>query len=149
MAHLKEKALSGAADEVGKFSQSAFNKALNQIGDRKLAIFFSPEEIAQLKATGRAASYMQAQPVGSAVNNSNSGALMLGRGYDVARAVASKIPFGQQLVVDPLRNIDISLSQRAAQNIRPGLLAPVERPPVSQGLLLPALTYGGGLLASP
>lgn len=149
LAHLKDKALNGSADEVGKFSQSAYNKALGSIGDRKLAVFFSPEEISELKALGRVASYMQAQPVGSAVNNSNSGALMLGRGYDVARAIASKIPFGQAAIVDPLRQIDISLSQRAAQNLKPGLLAQTEKVPVSQGLLLPALTYGGGLLATP
>lgn len=144
LAHIKEKALGGAADEVGKFSQSAFNKALNQIGDRKLSLFFTPEEIANLRMTGRVASYMQTQPVGSAVNNSNSGALLIGRGIDLL----NKIPGGQTFIGQPLQNINISMQQRAAQNIAPGLLAAQPRAPLSQGLLAPGLAFGG-LLAAP
>lgn len=147
LSHLKDKALSGSADEVGKFSQSAFNKALNSIGDAKLRMFFSPQEIEQLRANGRVASYMQVQPVGSAVNNSNSGALMLGSGYDWLNAVAGKIPFGKQVVIDPLRSIDISLSQRQAQNTIPALLNPQARQPMPM-LLAPAFSYGG-LLSAP
>lgn len=145
--HLKSRAINGSADEVGKFSQSAFNKAMKQIGDRKLSLFFTPEEILKLKANGRVASYMQVQPVGSAVNNSNSGALMLGGGYDWLNAVAGKIPFGKQVVVDPLRSIDISLSQRKAQNTVPALLNPQPKQPIPM-LLAPAMSMGG-LLAAP
>lgn len=148
LAHLKGKATSDAADEVAKFSQSGFNRALNQIGERKLSLFFTPEEIAQLQANGRVASYMQVQPVGSAVNNSNSGALMLGRGYDWINAVASKVPFGKQAISDPLRSLDITLSQLQAQNITPALRAPRVGPvaplvPLASGLAI------GGLLAAP
>lgn len=145
LAHLKDKALNGAADEVGKFSQSAFNKALNQIGDRKLGLFFSPEELSQLRMTGRVASYMQNQPVGSAVNNSNSGALLLGKGIDVL----NKLPFVGPLTGPALQNINISMQQRAAQNVLPGLLAPQSRPPLMSGLLAPAAAFSGGLLAPP
>ncbi len=145
LAHLKEKALNGAADEVGKFSQSAFNKALNQIGDRKLSLFFSPEELQQVRMLGRVASYMQNQPVGSAVNNSNSGALLLGKGIDLL----NKIPGGQTFIGQPLQNISISMQQRAAQNVAPGLLAAQPRQPMASGLLNPALGFTGGLLAAP
>lgn len=147
LASLKEKALSGAPDEVGKFSQSAFNKALNQVGERKLSMLFTPEELTALRANARVASYMQVQPVGSAVNNSNSGALMLGQGYDWINAVASKVPFGKQVVIDPLRSIDVSLSQMQAQNIMPAL---VNRQPGSllPGLMGPGVAMGG-LLAAP
>jgi hypothetical protein len=147
LSHLKNKALSGASDEVGKFSQSAFNKAMREIGDDKLRIFFSPEEITQLHANGRVASYMQVQPIGSAVNNSNSGALMLGKGFDWLNSVASHIPMGRQLVIDPLRSLDITLSQRQAQNLTPSLLNPTPRQAVP-GLLGPAMSMGG-LLAAP
>jgi len=143
LAHLKEKALNGAADEVGKFSQSAFNKALMNIGDRKLNVFFSPEEIAQIKAMGRVASYMQNQPVGSAVNNSNSGALLLGRGIDAL----NKIPIIGPMAGPALQNINVSLQQRAAQNIAPGLLA---QNPRQASRIAPLLLPGfaaGGLLA--
>ena len=148
VAHLKEKALSGAADEVGKFSQSAFNKALRDIGDRKLSLFFSPEEIRQLQAVGRVASYAQVQPVGSAVNNSNSGALLLGRGYDALMGLANKAPVLGPMLVPPIRNIEVAVRNQQAQNVIPGLLAPVQRPPVGQGLLLPGMAMGG-LLAAP
>lgn len=70
--YLKQKALNGASDEVGVFSQSAYNKALNSLGDAKLNALFPPEQVAQLKQIGRVASYIQAQPAGSAVNNSNT-----------------------------------------------------------------------------
>lgn len=144
MNHLKEKALSGASDEVGKFSQSAYNKALNQIGDRKLALFFSPEEIQQMRTVGRVSSYMQNQPVGSAVNNSNSGALLLGRGIDLL----NHVPVIGPMVGPALQNMNITMQQRAAQNVLPGLLTPMERQPISRGLLSPSLAMGG-LLSAP
>lgn len=143
--HLKDKALGGAADEVGKFSQSAYNKALSQIGDKKLALFFQPEEIENLKRVGRVASYTQVQPVGSAVNNSNSGALLLGRGLDMMR----NIPVLGPMVSPAVQNVRATLQQRAAENVAPGLLGPVQRDPVMRGLLNPALAYTGGLLAPP
>lgn len=143
--HLKDKALGGAADEVGKFSQSAYNKALSQIGDKKLALFFQPEEIENLKRVGRVASYTQVQPVGSAVNNSNSGALLLGRGLDMMR----NIPVVGPMVSPAVQNVRATLQQRAAENVAPGLLGPVQREPVMRGLLNPALAYTGGLLAPP
>jgi hypothetical protein len=145
LAHLKDKALGGASDEVGKFSQSAFNRELNKIGDRKLSLFFSPEELAQLRTVGRVASYMQNQPVGSAVNNSNSGALLLGKGIDVL----NNIPVIGPLAGPALQNINITMQQRAAQNVAPGLLALQPRPPLASGLLNPALGFSGGLLAAP
>lgn len=145
LSHLKDKALNGAADEVGKFSQSAYNKALNQIGDRKLSLFFTPEELAELRTVGRVASYMQNQPVGSAVNNSNSGALLLGKGLDVLNS----IPVIGPLAGPALQNINISMQQRAAQNVLPGLLAQQSRPSLASGLLAPAAAFSGGLLAPP
>lgn len=75
--YLKSKALSGAEDEVGRFSQSGYNKALKSIGETKLRQLFPAEEVAQLKSIGNVASYIQAQPAGSAVNNSNTGAAVM------------------------------------------------------------------------
>lgn len=147
--HIKKQAIGGAADETGKVSQSALNAVLHKIGDEKLRLFFSPEEVASLRANGRVATYMQNQPIGSAVNNSNSGALVLGRSADMVGTLAKKLPFGQQVVADPLRNINIAISQRQAQNVLPGLLAEQPKPPFAQGLLLPAMAVGGGLLATP
>lgn len=146
VAHLKEKALNRGADEVGKFSQSAYNKALQELSrGGKLELFFSPEEIAQLQRLGRVTSYAQAQPIGSAVNNSNSGALLLGRGIDAL----DKMPFIGPMVAPALKNIDVSIQQRAAQNVGKGLLAPQQPISPRAGLLAPVTAYSGGLLAPP
>jgi hypothetical protein len=144
VADLKSKALSGAADEVGKFSQSAFNKALNALGERKLSILFTPEELQALRTNARVASLMQAQPVGSAVNNSNSGALLLGRGLDAL----NKLPIIGPNVVPALKNIEISMGNRQAQNLMPGLLVEQARRPMAGGLIGPTVAMGG-LLAAP
>lgn len=146
--YIKKQALSGATDEVGKVSQSALNSVLRNIGDEKLRLFFSPEEIAQLHSASRVASYVQVQPIGSAVNNSNSGAMLLGKGYDTLKALAGKIPGGQSLILNPLNNVEISMQNRQAQNVIPGLLMNQPQPPMGRGLLLPAAAMGG-LLASP
>jgi hypothetical protein len=143
VAHLKEKALNGAADEVGKFSQSAFNKALKDLGP-KLDIFFTKSEIDQLSSMGRAASYMQHQPVGSAVNNSNSGALLFGRGMDLL----DKIPMAGPWIAPPIRNIQVSMGNRAAQNVAQSLLQKQPQQPFINGLLAPGVAMGG-LLAAP
>lgn len=143
LAHLKSKAINDAADEVGKFSQSAFNKELNKIGLEKLRIFFTPEEITRLQANGRVASYMQVQPVGSAVNNSNSGALMAAKVSDWL----SMVPFAGPLVAPSVKGIGLSIGQRQAQNVTPSLLLPTPRQ-AGSGLLGPGVAMGG-LLAAP
>ena len=93
LTHLKDRALGGRSDETGTFGAATYNKTLKEIGDKKLELFFSPEEIGELKRLGRVAEYTTLQPKGSAVNNSNSGALMLGAGIDVlAHSVGMGFP---------------------------------------------------------
>lgn len=74
VAYLKDKALSGASDETGTFSQSGFKRALDKIGDNKLLALFDADQVAQLRMVSRVASNAQSQPAGSAVNNSNTAA---------------------------------------------------------------------------
>lgn len=145
IANLKEKALSGSADEVGKFSQSAFNRALNKIGDRKLSLLFTEEELGRLRMTGRVASYAQNQPVGSAVNNSNSGSLVVGQALDMLR----NVPILGPNIGQPLQNLNVSIQQRAAQNVLPGLLAAQPKQPLLPGLITPGIGFSGGLLSAP
>lgn len=142
--HLKSKAVNGAADETAKFSQSAFNKALNDIGERKLALLFTPEEVRALRNNGRVAALMQSQPVGSAVNNSNSGALLLGKGLDFL----DKMPIVGPMVTPALKNIQISYGNSQAQKVLPGLLADQNNQPAWQKMLAPSAAIGG-LLAAP
>ena len=105
--HLKKAALNRASDEVGTFSQSAYNKALQAIGVKKLQVFFGPEEVAKLQQLGRAASYLQVQPKGSAVANSNSPAGI----FQVLDRLGSGVPvlgsmvrgYGKRLAEDEVR----------------------------------------------
>lgn len=144
--YLKKQSLGGASDEVGKFSQSAYNKALASIGDRKLTLLFTPEEVNMLKATGRAASYMQVQPTGSAINNSNSGALVLGKAGDAVEGAIKVVPFGEPLS-ELLRGARLSMSTRNVRDVPNSLLMQKPQNPLVPRGLLPATVYGGGLLA--
>jgi hypothetical protein len=138
--HLKRAALNGAADEVGNFSQAAYNKALRDIGDRKLQLFFTPDEVARLHAVGRVASYLQAQPKGSAVNNSNSGAMLAGNLLDWVGTAASRLPLGLKDTISGTIN-----STQAARAMRPAnaLAIPNQAPPVlPQNLLMAPAIYG-------
>ena len=143
LSHLKARALNGAADEVGNFSQSAFNKELSKIGERKLALFFSPEEIRQLQALGRVSSYTQFQPRGSAVNNSNSGALLGGIGLDFLSKLASRAPLGLN---DTITGVINGSQARQAMTPGRGLLTP-QAPTSFADAVGPQLLLGTGLLA--
>lgn len=101
LTHLKDRALGGRSDEVGTFGAATYNKTLKEIGDKKLALFFSPEEIGELKRLGRVAEYTTVQPKGSAVNNSNSGALVLGAGIDLLASATglAGMPVGATLAI--------------------------------------------------
>lgn len=143
VAHLKSAATNGT-DDVVKFSSAAYTKALNNIGVRKLAAFFSPEQIAELRSVGRVGTLMQAQPVGSAVNNSNSGALLLGRGLDALDRVSGRLPLGlDNLIQGTVRGVQ----QTNALSVPGALVAPTQQENALARLLGVPLIYGG-LLAN-
>lgn len=96
--HLRD-AATNSTDDITKFSNDAYRRALRDIGDEKLSVFFDRDQVAQLKAIGDAGKYMQAQPAGSAVNNSNSGALVLGRGLEVLERLANYVPLGGRDII--------------------------------------------------
>ena len=116
--YLKTKALSGATDEVGNFSQSAYNKTISSIGERKLAMFFSPVEVQQLKAIGRVASYEQVQPSGSAVNNSNTATTLIG----FLDRIGRKIPGVSELILDPVKGVATNIRASRSLNAPKSLL---------------------------
>jgi hypothetical protein len=141
--YLKSEALNGASDEVGTFSQSGFNKAFDAIGERKLRMFFTPEEIDRLKAVGRVAAYEQKDPVGSAVNRSNSAAGIYGiLDRIISSPVLSKIPFARMAIQEPAENIVIGMQSKKA------LTAP-NALPVGQRTREPLQLEGSGLMLSP
>ena len=68
---LKDKA--GIVNESGNFSQAGYNKALKKLDDvNNLNAIFNPEASTQLKTLGNVSKYVQFQPKGSFVNNSNT-----------------------------------------------------------------------------
>jgi hypothetical protein len=93
--HLKGAATNNT-DDITKFSNDAYRRAMRDIGEDKLRVFFNQEEMQHLTDLGDAAKYMQAQPSGSAVNNSNTAAMALGRGMDWLEKMASASPIGGQ-----------------------------------------------------
>jgi hypothetical protein len=145
VSHLRSAATNGTED-VTKFSPASYNKALQTIGERKLqALGFSAEEIATLQSVGRASTLMKAQPTGTAVNNSNSGALLLGRAMSMLDSVAGRLPLGLDTTIQgTLRGFQ----QGQAMSVPRALL----EAPESMGLLnrlgMPAV-YGGLLAAQP
>ena len=69
--YLKEK--SGIIDDKGNFSQANYNKALRNLDNmNNLNIVMDGEAAGQLKTLGNVAGYIQNQPKGSFVNNSNT-----------------------------------------------------------------------------
>jgi hypothetical protein len=138
--YLRSKATNGTED-IAKFSSHAYEKALQGLAD-KLPAFFSREEIQQLRYIGEAGRYMQAQPAGSAVNNSNSGALLIGRGLDALQSMTGKLPFGLN---DSLGGMFQGYQQRQAlspANALGQMLAPIERQSPLKALALGSSAAG-------
>ncbi len=151
MAYLKRAALGkGGTDEAGNFSASNFNGAMNEIGDLKLRLFFTPEQIAQLKAVGRVAQYETFQPRGSAVNNSNSAAALGGWFVDALEKIGQsslvgRIPMGDSLIRTPAKNWSAQIGVNAAMDP----YAAASRSAVPQSGRLADLLGPGLLLSAP
>ena len=69
---IKAKALSGAQDETGAFSQAGFNRALQSIGREKIAAVVGQSKANNLFALGRVAELTMKQPANATVSSSNS-----------------------------------------------------------------------------
>lgn len=140
LAHLKSKATSGKPDEAMTFSQSGYNNAFMGIGERKLRMFFTKPEIDKMKAVGRVAMYEQIQPSGSAVNNSNTAAMAIGRLFD---GILQKVPFGEAALSAPAKNIVTTVQGRNITNVPNALNMPQVKTPLAQRLPLPLLMTPG------
>lgn len=131
LAHLKSKALNGKPDEAMTFSQSGYNNAFSAIGERKLRMFFSRSDIDRMKAVGRVALYEQNQVSGSAVNNSNSGALAVAKVFDwlANSKIVNSLPFGQAAIGAPAKNIATNIQGAGISSVPNALLAPKAKKP--------------------
>lgn len=153
--HLKDAAIGKGNDvATSNFSGRQWTSALASIGDKKLGLFFAPDEVETLKAIGRVGTVETFQPRGSAVNNSNTAAGVANLVQGAAKhlvPLANKVPFGSAAISAPLDNITISLLERGATQVPRSLIArplPQQPPPgLLDPLLLPML--GTGALLPP
>lgn len=118
-----------------KFSSAGMQDAFKAIGDRKWAMFFTPQEISQIKSAINVGRYMQSQPIGSAVNNSNTGAMIWGRISDVLLK-GSKAPVLGPLVAAPLRSAAIDMQGRQLADVANALTPLAQRKPLPVSPLL-------------
>jgi hypothetical protein len=142
VAFIKNKATGGSADEVANFSPKNYSNALKTIGDDKLAMFFSKEDIDMLKAIGRVASYEKFQPTGAAVNNSNTAPALMSLLQKVADSpIVRRIPI-VNLAGDSVK--DAVVSAKASKALAPAKALAVKAPkPKSEKAPLASL-YGLG-----
>lgn len=144
--YLKKGATGGAPDDVANFSASGFRQALRSIGDEKMALFFSPQEIAQLQAASRVAGFTLVQQRGTAVGNSNSGAVVTAGALDFLERLASRMPIGRETIQGSVRGVQ----QRQALDPSGVLVSPPITPQM-RGLLQssPSPAAFGLLLSAP
>lgn len=76
-AHLRRAAFGENPTGDATFSPNRYMQTLRQLGGQRLGAFFSPDEIQQMSTIGRVASYINSQPAGAAVNNSNTGSAVM------------------------------------------------------------------------
>jgi len=137
LGHLKAKSLNGMPEETGNFGSKAYMDSLAAIGERKLRLFFQPEEINQLKALGRVSRYEQFQPAGGAVNNSNTAGAIGGRVERLIKNIPVASPLVRQYLAEPVQNISIGLQSGRALDVPRTLAGPRQQVPASQrGLML-------------
>lgn len=121
--HLKTKSTGDVGDEFAKFSQSGYNKALNQIGNKKLKVLFSADEIKHLRTIGNVGKQIQNEPLGASVNRSNTGAAIAN-----LLSRAGKIPLAQ-MVADPIQRGMVQ--RQVGQALNPQLTMPQQIPGLS------------------
>lgn len=111
-AHLKKAAFGADAAGDGGFAVARYNNALNAIGTNKLGAFFSPEEIAQLKAAGRVMAYIGQRPAGAVDNTSGTAGAVFNLLNDLSGKVGN-FP-GINIATDSYRRYSNSVAANAA-----------------------------------
>ena len=106
-AHLNRAAFGENTTGDKVFSAERFSKTLRTIGESKMAAFFTPAEIDQIKILGRVGAYIHQAPPGSAVNSSNTASAMMN--------LAGRIP-GMPAVVSVAQAAKGAINNRAAVN---------------------------------
>ncbi len=109
---IKNKALSGASDETGTFSQAAYNKTLQSIGRAKLGAVLGKQRTEELFKIGRVAENMIRSPGQAAVNRSNTSSTLMNM---LARS--TNIPIIGPNITRPIDSL--MMNQRVGQSLAP------------------------------
>lgn len=132
----------GKADsDTVKFTSAGLKAAFDQIGERKLRLFFDAREVQQIRSAINVARYSQSQPIGSAVNNSNSAAMLIGRMMTALINAGTAVPVAGPLIAQPLQRATVSVQGMSAARV-PNSLAlqmPPEPFPLNPLIALPLL----------
>lgn len=122
--HLRDKA--GVVREGGNFSQAGYNKALTNLDNmNNLNVVMDGNTANQLKTLGNVAGYIQHQPKGSFVNNSNSTVAYLAEKAAGALETAGNVIGGGKVGL-PIGTMvrgkaqEIKAAQAAKQSLKPG-----------------------------
>lgn len=149
LAHLREKAIN---PNGGQFSGAGLNKALEALGDQKLALIFGPDQAAQLRSLARAALDATYQPPYAAVNASNTAPMLMslierGRGVagvnlplglnEAAQASAARSGYARQLA-----EALAARGRAPAAQVSPRLARSAEELALALRAAAPPATYG-------
>ena len=127
VSYIKFKSTAGNLDNTtAKISSSAMDKVFGKNGlitNKKLELLFNKDEIAKLNAIKNVIKYETTQPVGSAVNNSNTAASVYSTLERIGSSSAlNRIPFGRQTIAEPLTEITTDAAVRNSLNVPRSLL---------------------------
>lgn len=120
---IKQQVLVNIANDVvgqsGQPSPAKMKRLLDNIGDEKLNILFSPDEVRRIKDIGMAMEYLVTQPAHSYVNNSNSASALLngvGQWIKSISNYTAAVPFIGPNITQPLQMGATKLSTSRAIN---------------------------------
>ena len=130
VAYMKNAATNNQPNETARLSSDQLNKFIAK-NNQKLAQIFTKDELQLINSIKNVAKYESVQPVGSAVNNSNTAAGVLSILDRASKSsVLSKIPFGESAIGQPLREINLSIQSGRALNVPRGIVTDVAQRPL-------------------
>lgn len=120
---IKQQVLKNIAEDVigqnGQPSPAKMKRLLDNIGDEKLNILFTPDEVRRIKDIGMAMEYLVLQPAHSYVNNANSASALLngvGKWIKSIGNYSVAVPFIGPNITQPLQIGATKLSTSRAIN---------------------------------
>jgi len=133
LSYIKFKSTAGNLDNTtAKISSSAMDKVFGKNGlitNKKLELLFNKDEIAKLNAIKNVIKYETTQPVGSAVNNSNTASSVYSALERIGSSkVVNATPFGKPMLADPLTEITTDAAVRNSLNVPRSLLNNTQMP---------------------